>query len=216
VFLACKTAQRNREPAEAEFKRSFERLRTDYFDLFQLHGIRSLEHDVDPVFQKGGVMDMLIEAKKDGRIRHLGFSAHSVEAATAAMDRYDFDSILFPINFTSYYRTGFGPQVIAMAQEKGVARLALKAMAKQPWSENHPERQRFAKCWYEPLYDRSEAELGLRWTLSRPVTAAVPPGEEELFRMALDIAADFKPLTPEEQQKVEAYAQTLNPLFPEV
>jgi aryl-alcohol dehydrogenase-like predicted oxidoreductase len=213
AFLACKTAQRSRPGAEADLKTSFERLRTDYFDLYQLHGITSVENDVDPVFQKGGVMDMILEAKAAGKIRYVGFSAHSEEAAFAAMDRYDFDSVLFPFNFCTWHTGGFGPKVMERAQEKGVARLALKPMAKQMWAEGHPERSRFTKCWYEPLYGATEAELALRWTLSQPVTAAIPPGDAALFKNAMDFAERFTPVTEEETQQLETWAKSLNPLF---
>jgi len=213
AFLACKTTEREREPAEAEFKSSLERLRTDYFDLYQLHGINSVKKDVDPVFVKGGVMDMLLKAKKRGQVRYLGFSAHSPEAALAAMARHDFDSILFPINFAAYYKGDFGPQVIKRAQEKGVARLAIKAMARQKWPEGNPQRKRYPKCWYQPLSDPAEAELGLRWSLSQPVTAAIPPGELPLFQLALDIASRFSPITHEEEAKLKSFAETLNPIF---
>ena len=215
VFLACKTTERRREAAEAEFKCSLDRLRTDHFDLYQLHSISSVENDVDPVFLKGGVMDMLLEARKAGQVRFLGFSAHSTEAACTAMDRYDFDSILFPINFAAYYEGRFGPTVLAKAQEKGLARLALKAMAKQQWTEGDPNRSRYAKCWYEPLAGPAEAELALRWTLSQPVTAAVSPGEESLFRMAVEIASRFTPITQVEEAKLKALARTLKPIFRE-
>lgn len=213
VFLACKTAQRQRDGAEMEFNRSLERLRTDHFDLYQLHGISSVENDVDPVFMSGGVMDLIIELQKAGKIRYIGFSAHSHEAALAAMDRYDFDSILFPVNFCSHYQGGFGAEVLQRAKEKGVARLALKAMAKQQWCEGHPERGRLRKCWYEPLYGPAEAELGLRWTLSQDVTAAVPPGDAQLFRMAMDFAQRFQPVTSDEEQQLQAYARSLDPIF---
>ncbi len=98
-FLACKTAERTREKAEADFARSCERLRTDYFDLYQLHAITDVQKDVDSVFRKGGVMDMILEKKKAGQISHVGFSAHSLRAARAALDRYDFDSVLMPVNY---------------------------------------------------------------------------------------------------------------------
>jgi len=213
AFLACKTTKREREPAEIEFNQSLERLRTGHFDLYQLHGITSVEEDVDPVFAKGGVMDMLIEAKKQGQVRHVGFSAHTHEAALAAMDRYDFDSVLFPINFAAHYKGHFGPPIVAKAQEKGVARLALKALARQTWPEKDPARREYRKCWYQPLTDLDEAALGLRWTLSQPVTAAIPPGIESLFRMAMDIASQFTPITPEEETQLETLAETLDPIF---
>jgi predicted aldo/keto reductase-like oxidoreductase len=213
VFLACKTTERSRAAAEEEFNRSLQRLRTDYFDLYQLHAITDVKDDVEAAFAPGGVMELLTEAKRDGRVRHLGFSAHSVDAALAAMDRYDFDSILFPINFTTFHEGDFGPRVIAKAQEKGVSRLALKALAKQKWSENHPDRKDYPKCWYEPVTDRDEASLALRFTLSQPVTAAIPPGQPSLWRMAVDLAMTFEPLTESEQQQVEAMAEGLRPIF---
>jgi predicted aldo/keto reductase-like oxidoreductase len=213
VFLACKTTERRREGAEAQLQRSLERLRTDHFDLYQLHAIADMKKDVDVIFAKGGAMEVFIEAKKAGRVRFLGFSAHSVEAALAAMDRYDFDSVLFPINFACWHKGNFGPQVIRKAQSKGLALLALKAMGRQKWPEGDPQRKQYGKCWYQPLTDRREAELGLRFTLSQPVTAAIPPGEESLFRLALDIAARFKPIAPEEEKELQAIAATLNPFF---
>lgn len=213
VFLACKTRQRQRKPAELEFERSLKRLGTDHFDLYQIHGISSVEEDVEPVFAKGGAMEMLIEAKKAGQIRYLGFSAHSEEAALAALDRYEFDSALFPVNFACWYKGALGPRIVARARERGAACLALKAMACQRWPKDDPRRKQYPKCWYQPLTDPHEVELALRWTLSRPVTAAIPPGDESLFRLALDIASRFTPVTPAEEDDLKTRAQILTPIF---
>jgi predicted aldo/keto reductase-like oxidoreductase len=212
-FLACKTTRRDRRGAAEELNRSLERLRTDHFDLYQLHAITDVERDVDAAFAKGGAMETFIEAKKSGKVRHLGFSAHSVEAAFAAMDRYDFDSVLFPFNFACFYKGNFGPQVIERAEQKGVARLALKAMARQQWPKEAKDESPFQKCWYQPLSDPAEQELGLRFTLSQPITAAIPPGEEALFRRAIDLAMNFKPVTPDEVKRLKALAADLNPIF---
>lgn len=217
AFLACKTTQRKAGPAREEFDRSLQRLRTDYFDLYQLHAITDVAKDVDAAFAPDGVMTMVEEERKAGRIRHVGFSAHSVEAALAAMERYDFDSVLWPVNFTAFFEGNFGPQVIARAQEQGASVLALKAMARQKWpadlSRESPQRRAVSKCWYEPLTDRAEAELALRFTLSQPVTAAVPPGEEKLWRLATELAMDYRPITADEIERVRAMAQGLSPIF---
>lgn len=213
AFLACKTAMRDRDGGAAELARSLERARTDYFDLYQLHAITSVADDVDQAFVKGGLMDFLIEKKREGVLRHLGFSAHSVEAAFAAMDRYDFDSILFPMNFANAMKGEFGPQILERAKSKGVARLALKAMARQAWQKDDPDQAKFGKCWYQPLSDPREANLGIRWTLSQEITAAVPPGDESLWRMAVDVGMNYKPITPTETDELLALAQTLSPIF---
>ncbi|MBM4028301.1 MAG: aldo/keto reductase [Planctomycetes bacterium] len=213
VFLAGKTQQRTREGAAAELKESLKRLRTDRLDLYQLHALSDVQKDVETAFGPGGAMEVFLEAKKQGQVRYLGFSAHSEEAALAAMDRYDFDSILFPINFATYYEGNFGPRIVTAAKSKGVARLALKAMARQRWAKDDPARKQYPKCWYQPLTDRAEAKLGLYFTLSQPVTAAIPPGDESLFRLALELAMDFRPISQKERETLQQMARSTNPIF---
>jgi aryl-alcohol dehydrogenase-like predicted oxidoreductase len=212
-FLACKTGEREGVGAKAELAQSLERLRTDHLDLYQLHGLIDMEKDVDAVFALGGAMEVFVEAKKSGKIRHLGFSAHTEEAALAAMDRFDFDSILFPINFVTVMKGHFGSSVMAKAKEKGVSILALKAMAQQLWPENDPDRQVFCNIWYQPVQDRELAKLALFYTLSEPVTAALAPGNDTLLRLAMDLAMDFEPITPEQTQQLMDAAQDKNPIF---
>jgi len=212
-FLACKTTARDAAGARAELQASLAQLRTDHFDLYQLHGLVDMTKDVDPAFSKGGAIETLQEARKSGQVRHLGFSAHSVEAALAALDRFAFDSVLLPVNFATFYAGHFGPTVLKKTQEQQVSVLALKSLARQRWPENHPERKRYSKVWYQPLTDPAEAELALRFTLSQPVTAALPPGEEELFWLALDIARRFRPITAEETQALQKMAATIEPIF---
>jgi len=214
VFLACKTEHRTKKETAAELSESLKRLRTDYLDLYQLHAISDVQKDVDAVFAKGGAMEVFLEAKKQGQVRYLGFSAHSEEAALAALDRYDFDSVLFPINFATFYQGNFGPRILQAAKSKGVARLALKTMAKQKWPKDDPARKQYPKCWYQPLTDRNEAKLALYFTLSQSITAAIPPGEESLFKMALDLALDFRPISQKEVETLRQMAQPLSPVFP--
>lgn len=215
VFLACKTGKRDRAGAEAELKQSLERLRTDHFDLYQLHHITDVAKDVDAAFAKGGAMEVLIQAKKEGRVRFLGFSAHSQEAALAAMDRYDFDSALFPLNFACVHKGHFGPPIIAKAKEKGVAMLALKALARQRWPKNDPRRAKYPTCWYQPLTDLDDAEMSLRYTLSQPIVAAIPPASDRMHRLAMALAMDYQPIQPEQEQALKTLAEGLNPIFPQ-
>jgi aryl-alcohol dehydrogenase-like predicted oxidoreductase len=212
VFLACKTGKRDAEGAREELERSLTRMRTDHFDLYQLHAITT-EEDVQQAFAPGGAMETFVKAREEGKIKHLGFSAHSVEAALGAMSRFDFDSILFPFNYVTYEHEKFGPQVMEAAQQRGVARLALKGMARGPWRDGDPNRSEYPKAWYEPLADRSEARRALRYTLSLPITAAIPPGDIRLFRIALEIAENFTPITAEEREAIREAANLETPLF---
>ncbi len=210
VFLACKTGKRDKAGAAEELRTSLARLRTDHFDLYQLHALTSME-EMEQALGPGGAMEAFLEAREQGLIRHIGFSAHSVETALAAMDRFSFDSILFPTNYVLVYQANFGPQVVERAREKGVGRLALKAMARTQWADGQPRS--FSKTWYEPIADPAEAELALRFTLSQPITAAIPPGEATLFRMALEIAERFRPLQAEETEELRRRANALQPIF---
>jgi len=158
-------------------------------------------------------MEVFQEAKRAGKVRFLGFSAHSVEAALAAMDRYEFDSVLFPINFAAWLKGSFGPRVLERAQQKNMARLALKGLARQRWPKDDPNRRKWSKVWYQPVSDPREQDLALRFTLSLPVTAAVPPGEKEFFWRAVEIASNFKLITDAEKDELKSLAQSLEPLF---
>lgn len=211
VFLACKTGKRTKSEARTELEQSLKNLRTDHFDLYQHHAVTTLQ-DVDTILGTGGAMETFIEARKEGKIRFIGFSAHSVEAALALMNRFDFDTILFPFNYKTWHSGNFGPQVLAIAQEKNMGILALKAMAKGPWPEG-ADRSRYQKCWYEPLTTAEDIRTGLRFTLSHPITAAIPPGEAELFKIALSLRNELQPLSNNEVEKIKTKALEGVPLF---
>ena len=210
VFLACKTDKRDKAGAEEQLHNSLKLLRTDHFDLYQLHHMTSQE-DFDQAVGPGGALEAFIEARDRGKIRHIGFSAHSVEVALALLDQFAFDSVLFPINWVGYFEADFGPQVVARASEKGASRLALKAMAYGLREEGAPKR--YSNCWYEPIDDPELASLAFRFSLSQPITAAIPPGDPGLFKMAMDLAEKFTPIMEEEIEELRIRAEGGRPLF---
>ncbi len=211
-FLACKTDGRLKDDSRKELENSLRRLKTDHLDLYQFHALTKMT-DLDKVLGPGGAIETMEAAKKEGKIRYIGFSVHSVETALAALDRYNFDTVLFPVNWVLFSQADFGPQILKRAQEKGMGILALKGMAKTVWSadqkQNHPQ----PKCWYQPAAYPQEASLGLRWTLSHPITAAIPPGDERYFRLAMDVAQNYKPLTAQEEQALLSGGHGITPLF---
>ena len=210
VFLACKTLERSAKGARVELNNSLRQLRTDHLDLYQFHAVSDME-EVNEIFAPGGALEAFIQARDEGKIRYIGFSAHSVEAAMAMLDRFPFDSVLFPVNFICFARGNFGPQVIAKAKELNVARLAIKAMAHGPWRK--AEKKKYPNCWYRPIDDLEMARQALRFTLSEGVTAAIPPGDERLFRMALDLAPELAPMGIEERDQLLASTRGLRPLL---
>jgi aryl-alcohol dehydrogenase-like predicted oxidoreductase len=212
VFLACKEIPRDKAGAQKELDESLRQLQTDHLDLYQLHALASIE-DVHKALGPGGAIEAFVEAKKAGKVRFLGFSAHSVEAALIAMDQFDFDTVLFPINFVMYSQANFGPQIVQRAREKQMGMMAIKAMAKTPWAASEKKHHPYDKCWYEPAALPKQAELALRWTLSQPVAAAIPPGDINYFRLAMEVAGRFTPVNESETKTLMAQAKGLQPLF---
>jgi aryl-alcohol dehydrogenase-like predicted oxidoreductase len=212
VFLACKTEGRTKEDSRKQLEESLRLLKTDHVDLYQFHALTKMK-ELDQVLGPGGAMETMEAAKKEGKIRYIGFSVHSQETALAALDRYNFDTILFPVNWVLFTQADFGAKILKKAQEKQMGILALKAMAKTTWpadqKQNHPE----PKCWYQPARYPDEATLGLRWTLGHPVTAAIPPGDEKYFRLAMDVAQNFKPLEAHEEQALLSGGHGVEPIF---
>ena len=212
VFLACKTLKRTKKEALEELHQSLKRLRTDHFDLYQLHAVSTLD-DVNQIFSEGGAIEAFLEAREQGLIKYIGFSAHSEEAALALLDRFDFDSILFPINWVCWFQRGFGPRVVEKAKEKNVAILAIKTLAKRKLKEG--EKRKRPKCWYAPVESFDEALMAVRFTLSLPVTAAVSPGYADLLWWMCDAAEMFKPLSEEEMKSIAEKSVGLEPIFPQ-
>jgi len=211
-FLACKTEGRMKDDSRAQLEQSLKLLKTDHLDLYQFHALTKMS-DLDKVLGPGGAMETMEAAKKEGKIRYIGFSVHSVETALAAMDRYNFDTVLFPLNWVLFTQANWGPQILKRAQEKQMGTLALKGMAKTVWDADQRQHHSEPKCWYQPAGFPQEASLGLRWTLGHPITAAIPPGDERYFRLALDVAQNYKPLEAAEEQALLGGGHGVEPIF---
>src|SRR6266702_659771 len=210
-FLACKTEGRTKDDSRKQLEESLRLLKTDHVDLYQFHALTKMT-DLDEVMRPGGAMETMEAAKKEGKIRYIGFSVDAAETALAAMDRYNFDTVLFPVNFVLFTQANFGPQILKRAQEKNMGILALKGMAKTTWPAGEKVHAQ-PKCWYQPAAFPNEASLGLRWTLGHPVTAALPPGDEKYFRLAMDVAQNYKPLEQHEEHALLARATGVEPIF---
>lgn len=209
-FLACKTKKRDKAGAREELETSLKLLKNDHFDLYQLHHLRRPE-EVEEALGPNGAIQTLLEAKREGKVKYLGFSAHTTKAALMAMEGFEFDTAMFPINFVELLRFGFGKDVLDLAQQQGVAVLAIKAMSLGAWPKG-VERTR--KWWYRSVEESQEVELAIRYTLSLPnVVAAVPPSFLDLLDKAIDAAKQYRPITPAEVKQLEERAQSCQSIF---
>jgi predicted aldo/keto reductase-like oxidoreductase len=129
IFLASKTSDRSRDGSLRLLDDSLKRLRTDHLDLWQLHDLRTTA-DIDRIFAKGGAIEALVQAKADGRVRHLGLTGHHDPAILLdGMRRFAFDTVLVSINAADVHRLPFITTVLADAQRRGMGVIAMKVYA---------------------------------------------------------------------------------------
>ena len=213
-FLGCKTVLRDRDGAREELRRSLERLQVDAFDLYQLHAVETMEH-LDQCFAAGGAMEAILEARDEGLTRFLGITSHGLQAPAvqmAALERFDFDSLLFPLNFKLWSDEAYRRDALAllrMAAERDVGTMVIKAIARGPWGDREP----CYHTWYEPFEDAPSISRSLRFALSQPVTGAISAGDARLLTMILDAAERFQPMDGAEQEALLASAPQYEPIF---
>lgn len=186
IYLASKTTERHRDGAEKEFEESLRLLHTDYFDVYQLHSLTTAE-DIDSAFGSKGVMEMIHKEKQRGRIRKVGFSAHSQTQALRAMSMYDFDTVMFPLNWQMDMRDGWGSGVANEAKRREVGVIAIKGLIHRRWLEDD-ERNKYPKSWCKPI-DVSDKDLGiaaLKYTFKAGADVIIPPGDFRNFAFCVD------------------------------
>lgn len=188
VRLACKTNQRRRAEAEREFQESMKLLHTDHFDVYQLHGIASME-EVDAAFGPGGVMELMREIKEKGYAANLGITAHDEDAAIRCIELFDFDTVLFPFNWFMNMAHGFGSRLLKVAKERNMGVLCMKSLIERKWtSDSERETSQFPKSWCKPIDVEDEAfgTAAMKYALSLGVDALIPPGNFASFSFAVE------------------------------
>jgi len=210
IFLSCKTKMRDKDGARKELERSLTRLKTDYFDLYQMHHIR-WPQEVKQALGPGGAIETFLKAKEEGKIRHIGFSAHTTKGALEMLRGFQFDSVMFPLSYVDYLNWGFGKAVVEMARERGAAVLAMKAIYAGAWPEG---ATRTRQWWYRPLEKDEEIELALRFALSQPgVATTVPVSYLDLLDKCIKAARSYQPITEVEVAKLQELAKGCGSVF---
>lgn len=211
IFLACKTGKRTRKDAAEELKHSLERLQTDYFDLYQFHGLDKSE-DLQTVIGENGALQAFKEAKEEGLINHIGITSHNPENIMRAIEAIPLDTILLPINYVLCAHpepTNDYKPVLKKAKEQGIGVIAMKAVAKGPYPG-----ERTRNCWYQPYTSKEDIEEAVRFTLSQDIATAATSSDLEIAKMTVDSAAGFTPMTEDEQRELFKKAEGCKPLFP--
>ena len=209
-FLACKTTARGKARVWESLKRSLETLKVDYFDLFQFHAVDDLE-TLNVVLGSGGGLEAVLEARQQRLVKNIGITGHRPFVHVEALNRFPFDTVLFPLNRVHAAHLGDWNDytiLLEMVKQKEVGTIAIKAVAKQPWQRtSHPYR-----TWYEPFDEQVEIDRSLWYTLSQGVTTAAMPGDLRLWPRVLDAAERFTAMAAKKQEEAVAEVQRYRPL----
>jgi len=213
-FLVCKTMERTRSGAWEEMQRSLKLLQTDHFDLYQLHAITSME-ELDACTMAGGALEALIDARAQGLTRHIGITGHGINSPAIyieALKRFDFDSVLFPLNFVQMSIPEFrssAEALIATCRAKDVGTMVIKTITKGPWGE----KQKTATTWYEPFDRMEKIQQAVNFALSYEVTGLCTAGDTNVLPMVLKACQDFSSMNQLDREAMIQSGQKFEPLF---
>jgi len=214
IFLACKTRERRRDTSRQELERSLERLRTDHLDLYQCHAV-SDTFDLERLLGPGGAIEAIDAARAAGLTRFVGITGHHCAVLRQALERYPFDTVMFPLNPiqaadprpATDYRS-----LLRTAVERGVGAIAIKATARDPWPNGTTPTY---GTWYRPFDEPERVAERLTFTLSHPVATTVLPGDVRLWPAIFAAAEHFAPMPAAEIEALIAAAAGSDPLYVE-
>lgn len=214
-FVGCKTMERTREGAAREMRASLERLQIDQFDLYQLHAVTSME-ELEQATGPDGALQAIVEAQAEGLTRFIGITGHGLDAPAVfveALSRFDFDSVLFPINFVLYADAEYrrrAEKLLRQCRARDVGTMTIKSIAKGLWDG---DASRAYNTWYKPFDETERIQDGVDFALSQDVTGLCSVGEVELLPRFVEACEAFAPMSEREQEALIAAAGEFEPIF---
>jgi len=213
-FLGCKTMQRDEKGVIEEFNQSLKRLQVEYFDLYQLHAVNTME-DLDICTSQGGALDGIRKMRDAGLTKFIGITGHGLNAPQVfieALARLEFDSVLFPINPALFKNDAYREhalRLLDLCEEKDVGVMIIKSVAKKPWGD---EEHRY-HTWYAPFDDAESIQKNVHFALSQKLAHICTPGDYRLLDLVFDACESFEPLKQGEQEALIKAQSDLELIF---
>ncbi len=193
LFVAGKTAETERDKAWQRLEKTLERLHVDCLDLYQAHGVTSIEN----LDGRDEAFEVILAARDRGLTRFVGITGHDLGAPRAhleAIRRYDLDTVMFPVYPRVWADPAYRADAEALLEEcalRDVGVMAIKTVAWRPWGDRQPD----TASWYEPFRTPEGVERGVHFALSTPgVHAFCTPSSPDALPMALEAASAYQPL----------------------
>lgn len=213
-FLGCKTMERTSEGAWKELHQSINRLQVKSFDLYQCHAVTTMQ-DLDALTMKGGALEAFEKARQEGLTKYIGITGHGVNAPEIyleALRRYDFDSVLFPLNFVQMANEDYqrhARELISVCRAKDVGTMVIKAITKAPWGD----RQHTATTWYEPFEEPEIIQKAVNFALSYEITGICTVGDIRVLPLVIQACENYMELNHEQMEEMIESGKKYEPLF---
>jgi predicted aldo/keto reductase-like oxidoreductase len=171
--------------------------------------------ELDAVTMKGGALEAFVEARREGLIRFIGITGHGADAPKIyleALRRFDFDTVMFPLNFVQMANPEFrryAEELIATCKAKDVGTLIIKSITKAPWGD----RQHTATTWYEPFDKSDEIQPAVNFALSHAVTGLCTAGDTRVLPLVIEACENFLRLNKDEMEEMIKSGRQYEPLF---
>lgn len=194
IFLSTKVSARDPEKAKLEIEDSLKRLQTDHLDMLNIHAVISLE-EMNDIFKKDHVLDIISKLKEQGVTRFIGFSGHgNAQALKAMAETGRFDSMLFAMNHWGEYKDDRQGEIIPVVKAQGMGLMLIKSLRPKD------------------TIPGVDANGLVRYALSLegPNGVVVGMDSKKIVDANLQILRNFKPMSVEERAK---FAQLLTPFF---
>ena len=212
MFLGCKTPMRTKDEVWRNVEDIMRRMNVESFDLFQLHSVIDIE-TLDLVTAKSGALEALVEMKEQGLSKWLGITGHGPSSPSThleALRRFDFDTVMFPVNASMYRNPKYrkdSESLINFCNINDVGIQTIKMIARGGWGESKKD----CGTWYDPYRDQEEIDESLWWLLSQEIDTAPSCGEFSLLQKVLDAASRFKQLPLEDQENIVSTRVPMDP-----
>ena len=214
-FLATKTGKRTYSEARDQIRESLRRLGVGHVDLIQLHNLVDRD-EWEVALGPDGALRAAVEARDAGLVRFIGVTGHGVLAPRRhreSLERFPFDSVLFPYNPVQLRDPAYAADVealIALCVDRGVAIQTIKSITLRPWSEARPPRP---TTWYEPLTEQSDIDVAVRFVLGRAGLFLNTASDIDLLAKILDAADRGGPTPSDKEMEDLVRRREMAPLF---